>query len=243
MLFTSATVDAVTHVDEVRASSGAKGKQVDLIAGIRLGNNRGTLEPFPIQRIGHLRLPILPPEPDCFPSNLLDCEDAVGQSWWMLYTKSRQEKRLMRHLRRLEIAHYGPQIPKRQRSPSGRIRTSYVPLFNNYVFLCGDDESRYEAVCTGSVQKVTEITAPTEFLYDLRQIRSLIEMGVPLTIESRLAPGQQVRVRSGAFAGYEGTVLRREQETRLLVAVRFMEQGVSVRLEDCQLEPISAPPK
>ena len=42
----------------------------------------------------------------------------------------------------------------------------------------------------------------------------------------------------GAFAGYEGVVLRREQETRLLVSVKFMEQGVSVKLEDCQLELI-----
>ena len=187
-------------------------------------------------------MPILPSEPDCFPGELLDCEDMLQQTWWMLYTKSRQEKQLMRRLRRLEIPHYGPQIEKRQRSPSGRIRTSYVPLFNNYVFLCGDDDARYQAVCTGCVQKVTEIASVSEFLNDLRQIRSLIELGVPLTIESRLEPGQQVRVRSGSFAGYEGTVLRREQETRLLVSVRFMEQGVSVKLEDCQLEPIGSPP-
>ena len=148
----------------------------------------------------------------------------------------------MRRLRRLEIAHYSPQIKKRQRSPSGRIRTSFVPLFTNYVFLCGDDDARYEAVCTGCVQKVTEITAAGEFLSDLRQVRDLIDLGVPLTIESRLEPGQQVRVRSGSFAGYEGTVIRREQETRLLVCVRFMEQGVSVKLEDCQLEPIGSRP-
>jgi transcriptional antiterminator RfaH len=160
----------------------------------------------------------------------------------MFYTKSRQEKQLMRHLRRLDVSHYGPQIAKRQRSPSGRIRTSYVPLFNNYVFACGDDNDRYQAVCTGCIQKVTEISSVSEFLSDLRQIRNLIELGVPLTIESRLEPGQQVRVRSGAFAGYEGTVLRREQETRLLVSVRFMEQGVSVKLEDCQLEPIGNRP-
>ena len=92
------------------------------------------------------------------------------------------------------------------------------------------------------VQKVTEITAAGEFLSDLRQVRDLIDLGVPLTIESRLEPGQQVRVRSGSFAGYEGTVIRREQETRLLVCVRFMEQGVSVKLEDCQLEPIGSRP-
>ncbi len=146
----------------------------------------------------------------------------------------------MRHLRRLNLSHWGPQIEHRRRSPSGRIRTTYLPLFNNYVFLCGDDESRYQAICTGCVQKATEITDVPEFLSDAKQICDLIDMGVPLTIESRLEPGQHVRVRSGAFAGYEGTVLRREHETRLLVSVRFMEQGVSVRLDDCQLEPLGS---
>lgn len=144
----------------------------------------------------------------------------------------------MRQLRELEVCHYGPQIAHRRRSPAGRIRTTYAPLFNNYLFVCGDDDARYRAVCTGRVQKVTPITDVEPFVADLRQVRDLINMGVPLTVESRLEPGQQVRVRSGAFAGYEGTILRREQETRLLVSVHFMEQGVSVKLEDCQLEPI-----
>ncbi len=71
---------------------------------------------------------------------------------------------------------------------------------------------------------------------DLRQIQRLIHMDVPLSIESRLEPGQLVRVKNGSFAGYEGTIVQRMQETRLIVCVRFMEQGVSVKLDDCQLE-------
>jgi transcription antitermination factor NusG len=184
------------------------------------------------------RVPILPAEPDCHPNDLLDQEERIQATWWLLYTKSRQEKQLMRHLRQLNLAHYAPQIAHRRRSPAGRIRTTYAPLFTNYVFLCGDNEARYEAVCTGCVQKATEITDVPQFITDLRQVRDLINKGVPLTLESRLEAGQHVRVRSGAFAGYEGTIIRREQETRLLVSVHFMEQGVSVKLEDCQLELI-----
>jgi transcriptional antiterminator RfaH len=183
-------------------------------------------------------MPILPAEPDCSPCDLLDNDAVLNRPWWLLYTKSRQEKQLMRHLRQLQIDHYAPQIPHRRRSPAGRVRTTYAPLFNNYVFLCGDDEARYQAVCTGCVTKATAISDVPLFVADLRQIRDLINLGVPLTVESRLEAGQHVRVRSGAFAGYEGTIIRREQETRLLVAVRFMEQGVSVKLEDCQLELI-----
>ncbi len=67
-----------------------------------------------------------------------------------------------------------------------------------------------------------------ELVEDLRQLHSLIAMDAPLSPERRLEPGTKVRIRSGAFAGYEGIVFRRDRETRLLVAVRFMDQGVSV---------------
>lgn len=184
-------------------------------------------------------MPILAAEPDCFPENLFDSPDVADRPWWLLYTKSRQEKQLMRHLRKLDLSHYGPQIENRKRSPSGRIRTSYVPLFRNYVFLRGEEMDRYQAVCTGCVMKANEVVNTSEFVEDLKQIFDLIQMGVPLSIESQIQVGQKVRIKNGPFAGYEGMVLRRENETRLLVSVRFMQQGVSAKLEDCQLEAVA----
>jgi len=186
-------------------------------------------------------MPILPPEPDCYPSNLLEQSNISDGPWWLAYTKSRQEKKLMRDLRERNIGHYGPQIGHRRRSPAGRVRTSYAPLFNNYVFIFGGEEARYESICTGAVTKMTAITDTEKLVEDLNQIHSLINLGAPLSIESRLLPGQRVRVKTGSFAGYEGVVLQRHQETLLLVAVRFMEQGVSVKLDDCQLEPLEQP--
>ncbi len=183
-------------------------------------------------------MPILPQEPDCLPNDLLDDPVSESSEWWLLYTKSRQEKLLMRHLRVLDIPHYSPMVMRRHRSPNGRVRTIYSPLFTNYVFMRGDDETRYQSICTGCVTKAAPITEVEMLVADLRQIRELIEIGAPLTVESRLIPGQKVRVKTGPFARFEGTVVRRENETRLLVAVRFMDQGVSVKLDDCQLEPI-----
>ncbi|TWT52633.1 transcriptional activator RfaH [Rubripirellula amarantea] len=155
-----------------------------------------------------------------------------------MYTKSRQEKQLMRRLRQADVPHYAPQIASRRRSPAGRIRVTYQPLFASYVFVCGDDEARYQSVCTDCVRQASPIEDVEQFVTDLRQIQSLINMDVPLTIEARIEPGEMVRVKSGVFAGYEGVVLKRTQETRLLVCVRFMEQGVSVKLDDCQLLPL-----
>jgi transcription antitermination factor NusG len=181
-------------------------------------------------------LPILPAEPDCHPEDLLDSPTITQRPWWLVYTRSRQEKQLMRRLRKLNLDHYAPQITKRQRSPAGRVRITYQPLFVSYVFLCGDEESRYQATCTGCVMQIAPIEDAEALVKDLRQIQRLIHMDVPLSIESRLEPGQLVRVKNGSFAGYEGTIVQRMQETRLIVCVRFMEQGVSVKLDDCQLE-------
>ena len=68
----------------------------------------------------------------------------------------------------------------------------------------------YQAVSTGCVSQNLEVVDGTQLCHDLKQIRELVLAGVPLTPEERLQAGDFVRVRTGAFKGYEGTVLRRE---------------------------------
>lgn len=185
-------------------------------------------------------MPILKQEQDLWPENLLS-PDFLWEStklWWAMYTLPRFEKKLMRQLTDLEISYYGPTIARRFRSPAGRIRTSFEPLFPNYVFVYGDEMARYRAVTTGSVCRWLPVARGDELVTDLRQIRDLILTEYPLAPEEKLEPGQRVRVRSGVFKGFEGTVLRRENEIRLLIAVRYMGRGASVALDDCQLEPI-----
>ena len=115
-----------------------------------------------------------------------------------------------------------------------------MPLFPNYVFVCVTEFQHYDALTTNCVCRQIKVTDGMELASDLRRIHNLIELGHPLTPESCLPKGVAVRVRSGPFAGFEGTIVRRENnETRLLVAVTFMRQGASVVLDDCQLEPLS----
>ncbi len=159
-------------------------------------------------------------------------------TWWALYTLARFEKKLMRQLLEIEVPFYGPTIARRYRSPQGRLRTSVEPLFPNYVFIMGDEMARYNAVSTGSVSRWMPVANSVELVTDLRQIRSLILTDAPLSPELRLMPGQKVRVKTGIFKGFEGTIIRRENEVRLLISVRYMGRGASVALDDCQLEAI-----
>jgi transcription antitermination factor NusG len=183
-------------------------------------------------------MPILKRETDLYPPDLFDSDWARTTPWWAMYTLAKHEKKFMRQLLELKIPFFGPVIERRYRSPNGRLRRSYEPLFGNYVFVCGEETERYRAVSTGSVSRCLPVGAIDELVTDLRQIRSLIAEEAPLTPESRLEPGQRVRIRNGVFAGYEGVIVRREREVRLQVYVRFMEKGVSVQLDDCQADPI-----
>jgi transcription antitermination factor NusG len=183
-------------------------------------------------------MPLLKRETDIYPEGLLTTEQALSQPWWAMYTMARQEKKLMRMLLEEHVSFYAPVIERRYRSPNGRLRMSYEPLFANYVFVCGEEEARYKAVCTGTVSRWMPVTEPDKLVADLLQIYNLVATKAPLAPESRLEPGMRVRIRNGAFAGYEGVIVRREKEVRLQVSVRFMEQGISVAIEDCQADPI-----
>lgn len=186
-------------------------------------------------------MPILAPQHDLFPVDLLDrpelgCEPSCG--WSAYYLMARREKDFMRRLSAMSIAHYAPLIAKRHRSPNGRLRSSQVPLFDGYVFVYGGEEDRVRALTTNCVSRSLPVVDGAQLTADLRQIRRLIAIGSPLTPEARLEPGDPVRVRKGPFAGLEGVIVKRHGVARLVVAVRFLQQGASILLEDCEVESI-----
>jgi len=183
-------------------------------------------------------MPILKEEPSMYPETLLDAapSEAAGRRWLALYTKARQEKSLARELLKYGIPFYLPLVRKTSVA-RGRKRTSLVPLFGGYVFLFGSEEERVRTLTTNRISRILTVEDPDQLVFDLRQLRQLIAANAPLTIESRLGPGQRVRVRQGPFAGLEGTVLKRRGETRLLVSINFLQQGASVEIDDFMLDP------
>lgn len=188
-----------------------------------------------------LNMPILPSEPDLFPLDLLDQPIAESQSdvkWWAFYTLARREKELTRRLLGMEIPFYAPMVSKRTRSPGGRTRESFLPLFTSYVFARGTNEERQRALTSNCISRCLEVPDAPQLIHDLRQIHRLIALDAPLTIEARIEPGRRVCVRSGPMTGLEGRVVQRRGRDWLVVAVEFLGQGASVLLEDFQVEPL-----
>lgn len=184
-------------------------------------------------------MPILKAEPFLFPDDLLDPESdqPADRQWRVFQTKARQEKAICRELLATETPYFLPVVRKKSRK-RGRVTSSSVPLFAGYVFAYPTEEERVRALITNRISKVLDVHSPEQLIHDLRQLHRLIISGAPLTIESRFATGKRVRVRCGSLAGMEGTVLSRRDETRLLIAVNFLQKGASVEIEDFLLDPI-----
>jgi transcription antitermination factor NusG len=187
-------------------------------------------------------MPILERENSIFPDELL-FDAAFGgahpdRRWWTILTRARNEKALARHLFEQKIPYYLPLVPKRNRVRN-RVVHSHIPVFGGYVFLFGDEYERQQSMTTNRVSAVIDVFEQDQLRGDLVQLYQLIESGEPLTVEQRLQPGQAVRIKSGSLRGIEGVITdRRGGKQRLLVAVHYLNQGVSLEIDDFMVEPI-----
>lgn len=182
-------------------------------------------------------MPILKDELSIYPNELLDGAEDDERNWCVVHTKSRHEKAVARELVNQETPFYLPLISKNQ-VIRGRHVQSHLPVFSGYLFLKGSEEERGRVMSSRRVSSVLPVHDETQLIRDLHQVRSLIEIDVPMTLEGRLVAGDRVRVKHGSMHGLEGVIIRRDNGDRLLIAVNYLQQGVSIQIDDYMVEPI-----
>lgn len=186
-------------------------------------------------------MPTLAKEPYLHPVTLLEApgaaKNADDKQWWALYTMSRNEKTLMRKLCAQDRSYYCPVVARQSTSSRG-LRTAYVPLFTNYVFLHGDEADRYAAVCTGHVSKVLPVTEADAFVEQMRSIQRVIDSGLDVELAPRFEIGSRVLVKSGPLKGLLGSVIKTRSKYRFVVHVDFLQQGASTIFDGWELERV-----
>jgi transcription antitermination factor NusG len=181
--------------------------------------------------------------PHIYPEDLFDRATLGGEgsdahrSWWLLHTKSRQEKKVAEALLAQQAPFYLPLIETKSVA-GGRSRNVWMPLFRGYVFLWGRAEERLLALKTNRLAAVHPVANGARLCRDLAGFAELIAKGARLTPEAQIVAGQRVRVKSGAFAGHEGVVIKRRGKTKLLVVLEALLQGASLDVEDHLLEAV-----
>ena len=168
----------------------------------------------------------------------IEFDTARDRQWFAVHTRPRSEKLLARRLIHDEIWFHLPVQQHQYRTPKGRKCTSYLPLFPGYLFIYGDDTDRFRAMLTNRVLRVLDVPDGEQLNFDLQQVQRALESGATIRPQSKLLPGAQVRVTSGPFENFEGRIVKRQTGDVLLIAVHYLQQGITLSLEDCQVEAI-----
>lgn len=155
--------------------------------------------------------------------------DFVGQ-WWVVHTKSRNEKALAHDLVGRNICYFLPMSWKvRQRSR--RTFRSLLPLFGGYLFFCGDESQRIELLQTNRVANLINVKDQQNLIDELVQIEQALRAGAPLTPHKYVKAGQRCRVIAGPLIGLEGVVVRAKGVMRLVLQVDILGQAASVEID------------
>lgn len=155
-----------------------------------------------------------------------------------MHTKPRQEKATVRELYQLKLPYYLPMAVNESRTPQGRKIRSIIPLFPSYVFLLGNERERVFSLKGNRVVRILDVPDQHTLNRDLRQVHGILSSGLSVAPEPRMPVGAHVRILNGPLTGMEGVVIRRGKSDQFVALVHFLGSGVTVNLEDWQVERV-----
>jgi transcription antitermination factor NusG len=170
------------------------------------------------------------------PPDLLPIDSYVGH-WWVVHTKSRNEKALASDLEKKRIQYFLP-LARLKRRYGGRVTQVELPLFPCYLFLCGGEDERYATLMTHRVAAVIPVPDQDRLRTELHHVCRLIMSQEPVDLYPGLKQGCRCRVIRGSLAGLEGVVIRRRDICRVYVGVEVLGQSAELEIDPSLLEVI-----
>jgi transcription antitermination factor NusG len=159
--------------------------------------------------------------------------EAAG-TWYVLRTRSRQEKVLAGGLAARGIGHYLPLVTC-TKMYGGRKAKVELPLFPGYLFVHGEPEDAFDADRSGRVAQILPVVNQLRFDYELRSIYLALEVNATLDPYPYLVTGAAVEVTDGPLRGVRGIVAERTRPTRLILQIEMLGQAVAVEIDGASL--------
>ena len=163
-----------------------------------------------------------------------------NERWYLVHTQPRSERKAEFHLGAQGFKTYFPQIQKTIRH-ARRLMTVRAPLFPRYVFLIldlGRDRwlSVRNTVGVSSLFTCEDRPVPVPGGVVEALVARTDEAGLAL-FDAGLTTGQTVRILSGPFAEFVGTLERLDAAGRVRVLLTMMGTAVPVALHRSALLP------
>jgi transcriptional antiterminator NusG len=161
--------------------------------------------------------------------------------WYVLYVRSRAEKKVKERLDKLQMESFLPLI-KIVRQWSDRKKNVQVPLFGGYIFLY-TMPSEFVKVkmiegVVGFVKQGKDIA--TIKSWQVEAIKKFLETGYPVeTMPDDLQPGSKVRINFGPLKDIEGEITEIRNERHFIVRLEVINQVLIISLPASYLEKLN----
>jgi transcription antitermination factor NusG len=163
-----------------------------------------------------------------------DQSDAL---WYLLRTRTRQEKVVARELATRHVLHFLPLVAN-IRYYAGRKVFVDLPLFPGYVFLRGSADDAYALDRAGRLAQIIEIVDQKRVNQELRNIGYALLKDAPLSQFPYLRKGVRVEVRTGPLRGLQGVIEDLNKRDRIILQVEILGRGVSLEVDGALLDVI-----
>ncbi|MGC8624931.1 MAG: transcription termination/antitermination protein NusG [Phycisphaerae bacterium] len=164
------------------------------------------------------------------PRNVMPPTDL--RKWFVLHTKSRQEKVVADFYRQHNVEHLLPLVSKTTYYGKRKRKIkSELPLFPGYVFIRGSVQDAYSADLTNRLVRIIPVFDQARIEEELRSLMRALRTDQPFDRHPQLVAGVRVEVQSGPLQGVRGVVESRLKCDRLILQVDILGQAISVEVD------------
>ncbi len=153
-------------------------------------------------------------------------------AWYLLYSKPRGERLALENLTRQGYRAYLPVLRARRRRER-RYYDVIVPMFPRYLFLQLNDETedwgpiRSTIGVANMVRFSSHAAVVPDALVEALHAREDAD-GVQCLPEVKLKPGDRVRIRDGAMAGYEAIFEASSGKERVVLLLELADRSARI---------------
>jgi transcription antitermination factor NusG len=166
--------------------------------------------------------------------------EEVRRNWFAVFTMPQHEKSVARQLHLRGVESFLPTYDSLRSWKNRQQVTLALPLFPSYLFVRIAKPERFRVLQAPGVLRIVgnhcePIPVPDEtieFLGSDLCLSGLEPFG-------ELVVGQSVRIKSGAFRGLRGTLVRRNNNAMFVLNIELIHRHVAVQVHADSLEPIS----
>jgi transcription antitermination factor NusG len=161
-------------------------------------------------------------------------------AWWALYTRHQHEKTVADMLAAKGFEVFLP-LYESMRRWKDRQKMLSLPLFPCYVFVRGGLNRRLQVVTTPGVHMVLSHGEHVALIPEIEidAIRKTLEGPFRVEPHPFLKCGERVRVIRGTLEGVEGILVRKKNQSRLVLSVAMVAQSVAVEIDAADVVPVT----